>query len=393
MNIQNSVYYFILWSVVFLSYTAKSQHVELAKDLNIHMDSNKQVDILSTLNDLIGQVKSGIIDDELIDPLFREFSKSVLLNVLDFDIKDEAEQNGTYSLRLVNLYPLSEDEFSLTLLGVVLSTSQSPTIKVVFELIAKEKNGEVMFASSLANNTKAWDQTEVGNIAYYHSKPLNIERASKFDQKNTIIANKMGQSAEKFHFFMTENFQEILRLWGVSYYADENGKYRDGYGVADGCIFAIMNNEDFSHDIFHYYSGKINQRTNRNWITEEGVAYSWGNAYYTDSKGNMIDQGVLVKSLARYLIEHPSVDPLDLFLSNQKIFTELASEVSPRSLMSSLLCDEVERKYGMEGLNKLINCGGKQREKMYFQAINELLRITKENFNSRIKVLINDYSN
>ena len=56
----------------------------------------------------------------------------------------------------------------------------------------------------------------------------------------------------------------------------------------------------FSHDIFHYYSGKVNKNENRNWITEEGIAYSWGNAYYTNSNGEMIEQQILIDELKKF---------------------------------------------------------------------------------------------
>ena len=83
---------------------------------------------------------------------------------------------------------------------------------------------------------------------------------------NQIKQEKIGVQSEDFDFYMCENYQEILRLLGVEYSVYENSKYRTGYGVDSNTIFSIMNHEDFSHDIFHYYSGKINKREDRNWI-------------------------------------------------------------------------------------------------------------------------------
>ena len=127
---------------------------------------------------------------------------------------------------------------------------------------------------------------------------------------------------------MCENYQEANRLLGVEFSVYENSKYRTGYGVVANTIFSIMNNEDFSHDVFHYYSGKINERKNRNWITEEGIAYLWGNAYYTDPNGEMITHQQLVEELKKYLQENPNETLYNLFENNPTIFTHLAPEVS-----------------------------------------------------------------
>ena len=97
-----------------------------------------------------------------------------------------------------------------------------------------------------------------------------------------------------------------IHLLGFGYSLYSNGKYRDGYGVDTKTIFAVMNNEDFSHDMFHYYSGQINKRENRNWITEEGIAYAWGNAYYTDKNGEMISNKRLITELKDYLAKNPN---------------------------------------------------------------------------------------
>ena len=157
---------------------------------------------------------------------------------------------------------------------------------------------------------------------------------------------------------MVDNHQEYLNLIGINYQVHTNGKYRTGNGVSFNTIFSIMNNEDFSHDIFYYYSGKINERENRNWITEEGVAYLWGNAYYTDKNGEMIEMNQMVSTLKNHLKENPNTSLFSFFEDNPKIFKPLASEISVRSVLSAIIANKVEDKKGIEGIMELINAGG-----------------------------------
>ena len=190
---------------------------------------------------------------------------------------------------------------------------------------------------------------------------------------------------------MIDHYQEYLNLIGINYQVYNNGKYRTGYGVDTNTIFSIMNNEDFSHDIFHYYSGKINERENRNWITEEGVAYLWGNAYYTDKNGEMIEMDQMVSTLKNHLKENPDTSLLRLFEDNPKIFDSLASEISVRSVLSAIIAKEVELQKGTEGIMELVNAGaGKELVKKYLTATDKLIGINKENFNAKVGALLND---
>ena len=151
-----------------------------------------------------------------------------------------------------------------------------------------------------------------------------------------------------------------------------------------------MNNEDFSHDMFHYYSGQINKRENRNWITEEGIAYAWGNAYYTDKNGKMISNKRLITELKDYLAKNPNTDLFELFSKNEKIFNNIAPEISVRSTISGIIASQIEKKKGMEGILKLINAGRKDRLENYLKVTNELIGINKDNFNLKVVKLIND---
>ena len=117
---------------------------------------------------------------------------------------------------------------------------------------------------------------------------------------------------KKLNFYLCDNYQEILQLLGFDYDLSANGTTRDGYGVISQSIFSVMHHEDFSHDIFHYYSGKVNERSNRNWITEEGIAYSWGNVYYTDKNGIIKFSKTKFKSSEDWILEYTiSIDKTD----------------------------------------------------------------------------------
>ncbi len=296
-----------------------------------------------------------------------------------------------YAPQLINLYPISNTQFNLTIAWLG-AEQDEPELHLIYELIAtNDEDGNFSFACPLDHKTRHWKTETVGLTTYYFKEDFNRERAQTFARKNKAMAEKFGLEAEGFQFYLCDHYQELIQLLGFVFDAKETSKFRNGHGVDEGHIFSIMNNEDFSHDVFHYYSGKINKRENRNWITEEGLAYSWGNAYWTDPNGDMITMEHLVPALQSYLKRHPEESYYSLFQANAKIFTDLAPEASAKSTISAIICDEVERQHGKVGVDKMINCGRSSKESdNYFKAIGEMLDIDRENFNERVSKLVND---
>lgn len=359
-----------LSSIITIGYSQKN--FSPIEKLNFE-NTNKEL-IFSRLDTLFSQIKRGNVDHELIyneDP----FTKAELESLVGYD---------KFEKKLINLYPISATKFSLTFAFFNLSKN----LNCMYNLICVVENQTVTFHNVLYENTKDWKKEVVGNITYYYKNKIDKQNALNFNTKNEVIAKKFNLPAEKFNFYLTENYQQILNLLGYQYDAQENGKYRDGYGVSAHTIFAIQGNEDFSHDIFHYYSGKINKV--RNHITEEGVAYLWGNAYYTDKNKEMIELPALVKELKNYLITNPNQSILELFEKDIKIFNDIASEISVRSTISALLMKEVEKKNGIAGVSKMITCGEKMAP--YLKELENQLNINRENFNVEVKKIIEAYN-
>lgn len=380
----NSLLYIVL---LLLSCQLFSQRLVIPEDLEIPLQEPVKSEILIDFTSLLGQIDQGSVDEQLIHNENAALTISILNQIESYELQDSLKYY--YQKQLMALYPLSKEQYFLTFAYLDKRDTAKSAIKSIINLIAVKSAGSVKFSLPLEYLTQNWKSKTVGNIQYFYRDTLNNARAEAFNLKNNMIAKKLGLPAESFKYYMCKNYKDILPLLGYQYHLASSGQLRDGYGVDSGFIFSVCNNEDFSHDIFHYYSGKINKREDRNWITEEGIAYSWGNAYYTDPDGEMISNQQLVKELKAYLAKHSQVKLLDLFVDRPKIFNHLAPEVSVRSVISGVLCDAVERKRGMEGLLKLINCGRRPNLlDTYFQALNELIGIHRGNFDPEVKKLL-----
>jgi len=356
--------------------------------LNYEMTDVVKERILTSLDLLINQMSKGNLNTDLITNENSGLTISTLENFQEYELSKDSVRLKVKDKQVTNLYPVSDSKYSLSIAYATSITNETPVIIYILNLIADDSNNKITFSTPIDYLTRYWKTTTVGNVIYHHRGEINKDRAELFAKKNTLIASKLGVKPEKFHFYMCDNRQEILKLQGLEYSIRYNGKTRDGYGVDAGTIFSVMNNEDFSHDMFHYYSGKINERKNRNWITEEGLAYSWGNAYYTDKDGEMITHKQLVNELRTYLSKNPNKTIFELFKEDTKIFNHIAPEISVRSTISGLIANEVENKKGKEGIQVLINCGRKDKLKNYLKAINDLIGISENNFNTKVLKLI-----
>lgn len=362
--------------------------IKIPRFLQNSMDSITKQNFNQSLETFFLEMKQGKLNEDLLTPQRADLTKSQLQELVNYETKKDSTAKKNQDKQLINIYPISNDKYFITISYIYQNPETNPILLYNINLIATESSDKFTFSVPLDYLTRYWKTETVGNITYHFRENINIERAIIFDNKNIEIAGKLGLKPEKLDFYMTDNFQEISELLGFGYSLYSNGKYRDGYGVDSKTIFAVMNNEDFSHDMFHYYSGQINKRANRNWITEEGIAYAWGNAYYTDKNGEMVTNERLVTELKDYLTKNPNTNIFEIFSNNEKIFNNIASEISVRSVISGIIANQVEKEKGADGISKLINAGSQDRLESYLKATDELIGINKENFNSKVGELI-----
>ncbi len=369
---------------ILFSKQLKAQHGLIrASSLNVGMEKALSISLFNSLDSLFEGIYRGKIDTSLIDRSNFNLNLTIMSTLKDYENKDTIK--GFYKKQLINLYPVSDSKYFITIAYIGNNANEPGNLNLLLNLIVTKAKGNMRFSIPLNYFTSSWKTKTVGNITYHFIDNINIERATIFNKKNTSIAQKLGTKPEKFNFYLCDNYQQIIHLLGFEYELESNGKIRDGLGVMENTIFSIMGNEDFSHDILHYYSEKI-RAGKRNITAEEGIAYLWGNAYYTKANGEMISQKELVVILKNYLQKNPELDLLEVFTKKPKIYNSLASEVSVKSVISGIICNEIEERKGVNGIKTLLNCGS--GDENYFKCVEELLQINKINFNEEVKKLV-----
>ena len=379
MSLKSLFLLFVFLSVAYIS------NAQLKPAKNINLDSfvpiAVQHKILTAMDTLLVHISKGKINPDEINSDGAALNNSIISSLNGAGYDPFTKDSTFYKPQLINLYALSVNQYFAS----VAFTGSDNTIRLVFDFYVDIKSDKVTFSIPLHYHTKNWRTIVIGNITYHYNDHINMANAQSFNAKNTKIATKLGLKPERLDFYLCDNYQQVLELMGYSYDSQSAGVVNEGYGVDEHTIFSIMHNEDFSHDLFHHYAGKV--RVNpRNSAAEEGVAYNWGNAYYADDNGHMISPEQLVPELKIYLEQHPQISLLELFTKNPPVLTH---QTKVRSLLSSIICKEIEKENGVNAIKELINCG--TGDGNYFTVVNKFININPSNFNIKVAELIKKY--
>ena len=375
----------VIISLLFICSAAYAQTpIDRSIELKTQVPAALQTKLLNALDTLLLHINTNKIDPAEIDLTGRSLSISIFRDLKGVESNEKLKDQHYYKPQLTNLYSLNNSQYIISI-AYVNATSPANHLRLIFNFIATLDSNRVDFSIPAYYISHNWKVMKVGGITYHYPDNINISRAKMFDKKNNDIAIKLGLKPEKFDFYLCNNYQEILHMLGYEYDSESAGVVADGYGVDAQTIFSIMHNEDFSHDTFHYYSGKFRKNA-RNFAADEGVAYSWGNAYYTDEQGEIFTSKQLVPLLKQYLRQYPDASLLGLFNKNPLI---LPKQTKVRSLISSIICDDIERKRGVAGIKELLNCG--KGDDNFFRVVNELTGIDILNFDERVAKLIENY--
>jgi hypothetical protein len=335
-------------------------------------DSAAALRVGKCIDTLLSSIRKGQIDSSLIEDTDKDISMSFFLSFDSMMLGAPA--------KMINFYPIGERKYLCWV-----SFEDSSGLLAIVDFLASLGDGGVRLGTPLPWLTRHWRRMDLATVTYHFDGKFDRQAALAFDRKNRAIASWLGLRPTHLDFYLTANYQEIKHLFGMEYNVQSVGLARYGYFIDTTGIFAIQGNEDFSHDIVHFYSSKFRGKVRRNAAADEGLAYWWGNAYYTDAKGQMISLGVLASDLRRYLAQHQEASFWELFSKNPKILTKRAGEVSVRAVISGIILAEVEKKKGIPGIRQVLLCG--PGDDAFLGAIDQLIGIDKKNFDSKVRAL------
>ncbi len=368
---------------------ARNCELHIPDHVHFDVDGVLQAKIFRSLDELFVDIENDIEKS----PLVRR--DGYLLNIEYFKelagikFKKGYPDQDNCSNELINIFEIAANQYMLKVAYIGhTNTNSYPVVNMICSIAAYIDKDKITFSSPLSYRTKDWERKQIGSILYHYKGGFDVSEAKAFERVSVGMANSLGLTPLKLEFYKCDNFQEVLSIIGFDYDLIYNGKAKESW-IIGNTIFQGFNNEKFSHDIFHVYTSKIVDRKHRNWTAEEGIAYSWGDAYYPKRNGEIITRDELMSVLVNYLEANPDTDLLGLFENRTGLFSDISPRVKVKSVISSLICDEVQKQNGNEGIIRLITCG--KGDDKFFGAVDELIGLNRSNFNREVMRLIEKF--
>jgi len=365
-----------------MSFSVKGQsQFKLCKEFYSALPDSLTKEIIHSLDKLLLTIDNSQLDTTLVDTEDAELNRNFFTYLKGLDTKDTIP--GYYHAQLINLYPVEDNQYLLTL-----SYQKGEETGRILTFLAHNREGNIIFANPLRYNTKFWKTKTIGTITYYYPDTIDTQRAELFDQKNKMIAQKLNLPVREWDLYMCRNFQEVLQLQGYVYDYYRNGVYNSGYIMDPKTLFSCMNDEDFSHDVLHIYASQIRPRPQRNVNGECGLAYYWGNAYHLGKDAKSPELTELIPVLQDYLLSHKGVSLLELLEKSPNVLAEYgyAWPIHVNKVVSGVVCREIEKQKGTEGIIELLKCG--RGNDNFLKATDKLIGINRDNFDKEVYKLI-----
>jgi hypothetical protein len=354
---------------------------EVPKEFYSSLPDSLTRQIIQSFDRLLLSIDRAQPDTTLIDMDDADVNRLFFTYLKGIEGKDTVQKY--FQARLINLYPVGNHQYMFTI-----SYTKNDEIGRIHSFLAKENGGRVVFANPLRYNTRHWKTATIGTATYFYPDTIDVERAELFNRKNIAMAQKLNLPVRNWDVYMCENFQEAFQIQGCSYESTGNGVFNSGWIMDPKTLFTCMNDEDFSHDVLHIYASQIRERKDRNVNGECGLAYYWGNAYHSGITGKAPGLQELLPALQQYFRSHKEAKPLELFEKSPDILAEYGypHPVHVNKIIAAVICREVEKQKGMEGILELLKCG--RGNDNLFKATEKLIGINRDNFDREVRRLV-----
>lgn len=352
---------------------SQSSKLTILPQIKLPNDSVVSSKLLRSLNQFLNDKNDNLKYSAVIDSShYKRYADF-------FDLIKNVEKSKRYNddnffkcyLKNIVLQPDNFYQIDLSYFG--LTKSNEIVHRLNISMLAKETQNNFVFYCPFERNTKYWKNSKIGNITFHYQGNFNKLEAIGFDKYNTTIAKKLKLKPIQFDFYNCKDIQEVYRVLGIDYDISRNGEVRSGsFDITNKLFIAGTNSDQYKHDLTHGYFSLKFADSLRNWTAEEGY-----NIYTTDYWGEPTEN--IFQYLKNYINQNSNASLYDAFQKN----TDLKFPIPIKYPLSALLIRRVEREFGFEKVLELVSSG--ESDDNYFKILNNLIGLTKDNFDKIIK--------
>ncbi len=364
---------------------SKTPGVIVANDIELPANASH---LINDLNSFLEAVDGPPIENNRVKS-DQKTETYLLLDELAFLHRNELiHQDHYYSIYLESILEIEEKQWMLQL-SYIGKANDTIELRALIELMAFEEEDGFYFASPLLHHRQNFQSYSESDIRFYFKQNVVQNHLEEHVRYTRQFDEKLGIEAIKTDYYLCDRFSDALELIGVLYKRDYKGMRRNALAHSSwGKKILILGLEDpryekfDEHDLWHSRLSLKEDRRKIHKPLDEGCAYlyagSWGMGWKeifdrflkevaSDSNANWMDY-------KEY--------PYDFGKNAQ---THLYADY----VVNALLAEHIESLHGFEGVMRLLKSGPYQSgNDTYYQILEELTGISKENYNDQVWSLI-----
>jgi len=351
-------------------------------------DSMLRVRLLNAINSLLVEVAAP----DSTRPSLYDHAK--LSNKILFDEMHDIAKSGKYKDEhfykpyLANMVLRSDSAYTIQINFIGIADTLA-LLRASFSMIARAYADHVEFYSPLESLTKDWKVQQMGPYCFHFRNAFNEDAAKNYYATIQRYDKKLGASSVSTDLYCCNDFQEALRLCGIDYKSDYNGRTKSSVAENSSNHELILNGvcgAEFGpvdpHDLWHARRSRVIPTNTTNKPVEEGFAFinggSWGLSWQT-----------ILESFKKYVAAHPDADWLEQYNASTNIAEKGAYPLNIDYIINAMVVRDIESSKGFSVAKELLQCGVYQKGNAnYFAALEKVTGVTIIRFNEYVKRLI-----
>jgi hypothetical protein len=254
-----------------------------------------------------------------------------------------------------------------------------------------KKKGQFFVASPLRHYAVRWEKKNLHGFEIFYNSSLNVAQVNKLFTVIRRYDAKLRSSLIKETFYFCDNYNEALRMLGVDYKSDYNGRYAGALSArednrlvhVDGHF--ISSRGDFDpHDLWHSRLRNVLARDTINRPVDEGAAYlyggSWGLSWET-----------ILEKFKLFAKTHSGADWFALYNESANFEDKTRYPLRVDFVINALFIRKIEKEQGIHAVLELISCGVKEKDNAnYFSRLEKVTGISRSDFTMAVEKLIDE---
>jgi hypothetical protein len=378
----------VLFTIYSLFISAQNQSVQIPIHLSLPKDSLLRKQLLTSLSDFINQIDKPNKDNTKV--LNGDLPETALLldEIKGIEKSSKYKEDHFFKATLNNVFKLNDSLFSVQL-SYMAKRNDTLMLRAMFTILAQRQQGAFYFKSPLKSNTILWKRMKVANTYIYYKNQIDKTKAEECFNMTLRYDKKLSAKIIPLEFYCCDHYQECLRIVGVDFKSDYNGK-------TYGSLFTEENNQSIevdgaltpsfkvfdSHDLWHNRLHKVLSTDIINRPVDEGTAYLYGGSWGLSWKE-------ILKRFKKYAKENKNADWLVLYNESKNYDEKAKFPLNVDFVINALIIQKLEKEKGFTAVLELLSCGKKEKDnENYFKALERICGISKTDFNKKVWDLI-----